>query len=259
MNVAALLRSTLAADPALTDRWFVTNGSGAVGPVALELVARGIEAGKIALDSCFVRHETWKIWRALSELPVPTAGARPAEGEDESGVFARSVRDDALAALSTPAPDAKDVLAGAADLHDAALRLLSSAVERCAADGAILHRVDGDAAVAVSAHGPAMFDVIGARTSLVDPAVMAAAAGLTVVAEPTPGPAGAAMIQRLHRLGVPALGAVMIPVRPHGRLHAMLELGRRAPFRLADVAAVEALAAALAATIEAQGWAERAA
>ena len=37
----------------------------------------------------------------------------------------------------------------------------------------------------------------------------------------------------------------MVPIRPGGHLHAMIELGRRTPFRLADVAAIEALVVAL--------------
>ncbi len=242
MNIVKLLRSTLGSDPALSDSWFVTNGSGAVGPVALELVARGVEAGKVPLESCFVRHESWKIWRGLSDL---AADAPAADLEDESGVFSRSLREDALAQGAPTVVGAEVALADAADLQDALLRLLSTAVERCGADGAILHRVEGDAAIAVSAHGPAMFEVVGARTSLIDPVVMAAAAGLTVIAEPTPGPAGAAMIGRLERLGVAAVSAVMVPIRPGGHLHAMIELGRRTPFRLADVAAIEALVVAL--------------
>src|SRR4051794_30605682 len=50
-----------------SDRWYVTNGTHAVGPVNLDLLARGIEAGKIPLGS-FVRHEGWKVWRPLVEV-----------------------------------------------------------------------------------------------------------------------------------------------------------------------------------------------
>jgi hypothetical protein len=255
MHISKLLRATLGADSSVSDRWFVTNGSGAVGPVPLDLVARGIEAGKVSIEACYVRHETWKVWRALAEVGVSNATM----ADDESGVFEREVRDEALAAFNVPAAPAVDPLDGAADLHDAVLRLLAKAVERAGAEVALLHRLEGEGAVAVSAHGPKMFDAIGARTSLVDPAVMAAAAGLTVVAEPTPGPAGAASLHRLQKLGVAALASVMVPVRPHGQLVAMLELGRRSPFRLADVAAVEAIVASVVEAIEAQGWARRAA
>src|SRR3954451_16775340 len=50
-----------------TDRWYVTNGATSVGPVNLDLLARGVEAGKVPVES-FVRHEAWKVWRPLREL-----------------------------------------------------------------------------------------------------------------------------------------------------------------------------------------------
>ena len=38
-----------------SDRWFVTNGVVAVGPVTFELVLRGVATGRISTSS-FVRH-----------------------------------------------------------------------------------------------------------------------------------------------------------------------------------------------------------
>src|SRR5262245_21086336 len=69
MTVVRLRYDILRADRATADRWYITNGSTAVGPVALELVERAIEAGKIPVES-YIRHELWKIWRPLSELCV---------------------------------------------------------------------------------------------------------------------------------------------------------------------------------------------
>src|SRR5262249_61584596 len=46
------------------DRWYVTIGHAAVGPVNLDLIARGVEAGKVPLGA-FVRHEQWTVWRPL--------------------------------------------------------------------------------------------------------------------------------------------------------------------------------------------------
>ena len=48
-------------------------------------------------------------------------------------------------------------------------------------------------------------------------------------------------------------GALMIPIRPHGRLSGILEIGRRAPFRSAEIASLEALVEALVDKLE--GWA----
>ena len=49
------------------DRWYVTDGANSVGPVRLDLLARGVEAGRVPLES-FVRHEAWKVWRPLTDF-----------------------------------------------------------------------------------------------------------------------------------------------------------------------------------------------
>lgn len=58
-------------DPARTtpDRWYVTNGVNAVGPVDTHLLARGIAAGKVPMDA-FIRHVSWKVWKPLEELAI---------------------------------------------------------------------------------------------------------------------------------------------------------------------------------------------
>jgi hypothetical protein len=53
----------------IADRWYVSTGDAAVGPVGLELIARGVAAGKVPPEA-FVRHEAWKVWRPLTELAV---------------------------------------------------------------------------------------------------------------------------------------------------------------------------------------------
>ena len=49
-------------------------------------------------------------------------------------------------------------------------------------------------------------------------------------------------------------GAFMIPIRPHGRLLGMLEIGRRDVFRVREIAEVELLVDALVNKIETLGW-----
>src|SRR5581483_7192502 len=49
------------------DEWYVTDGATAVGPVGLELLARGISAGRVPPDA-FVRHASWGNWRGLAYL-----------------------------------------------------------------------------------------------------------------------------------------------------------------------------------------------
>lgn len=355
MTIVRLRADILRADRASADRWYVTNGATAVGPVALELVERGIEAGKIPVDS-YIRHEAWKIWRPLSELcvqtevkpidplgtPLPTAMpshagfdpretvmqprmapptppisvtpvllpapdslpsvpaqpslvATPSETdvdhlaepvsttippilsledavevdpadvlEDDPSTPARKSQPNARISVEhitlpprEPAPTEKvtgDPLNGADQLKDALLLLSGVIFREVGCEGVMVHRVDDDGAVAVVAHGPRMFDVIGLRTRLLDPAIVAAAAGMLVVAEPTPGPAGEAILSRLHKLGVAGAGAVMIPIRPNGRLFGTLEMGQTGAFTGAAIAKAEGFVRVVTAKIEEAGW-----
>ena len=230
-----------------SDRWYVTNGATSVGPINLDLLARGVEAGKVPVES-FVRHEAWKVWRPLGEL---------AEITDDDGmpIVGRPSTDD-LSVGGTRPSISQDLLpvgavAGAVDRRDALLLLLAAAVARGHAEVGMIHELNNDGAVTVSAHGPQVFEAMGMRTRLLDPALVAAAAGILVLAEPTPGPAGQAMIDRLSRLGMPVTGAVMLPIRPRGRLYGTIELGRRSPFRAIEVAGLEALVDALVFKLEA--------
>jgi hypothetical protein len=81
MRCVKLFEDLLSAERGFADRWYVTNGEEAVGPVNLDLLARGIESGKVPLDS-FVRNEAWTVWRPLSDIAMvsmvaSTTGAEP--------------------------------------------------------------------------------------------------------------------------------------------------------------------------------------
>jgi len=62
-------------DGGISDRWFVTNGVVAVGPISYELVLRGVAYGRIPAGS-FVRHESWQVWRRLEDIEAQSAGNR---------------------------------------------------------------------------------------------------------------------------------------------------------------------------------------
>jgi len=227
------------------DRWYVTTGNTAVGPVNLDLLARGVEAGKVPIEA-FVRHEGWKVWRPLSELAVIISDdfAGTESTDDISEVGRPSTPND-----FSPA----DAIDGAGDRREALLLLMTAAVVRGGADVAIVHEVDDDGAVAVCAHGPVMFDALELRVARDDDALLAASTGATVVAEPAPGPAGQAILNRLGLLAGALDGALMIPIRPGGHLVGMIELGRKAPFRSAEIVSLEALVDALVQKLEAGG------
>jgi len=270
MQNVKMLADVLDVARSSTDRWYVTNGATAVGPVNLELLTRGLEAGKVPISS-FVRHEAWKVWRPVCEIAEITDDNGELAGdvgrisiEDIfGGVSQPSIPVEASSQPSMPtapapaqsrgrAPEPSgEIVAAAADRRDALLLLLAAAVSRGHAEVAMIHEVADDGADAVCAHGPQVFEAMGLRTRLLDPALLAAAAGAIVVSEPTPGPAGQAIIARLSLLGVPVESAVMLPIRPHGRLFGTIELGRRTAFRPRDVAGLETLVEAVVCKLEA--------
>jgi hypothetical protein len=249
------------------DRWYVSTGHAAVGPVNLDLIARGVQAGKVPLEA-FVRHEAWKVWRPITELAeissvsvgpqaAPHPGAPPSRqvSMGPQGDADRASTDD-IAEVGRPStPDdfsPADAVEGASDHREALALLMTSAVVRGAAEAALVHLADDEGAAVVCAHGAHQQELVGARTALLDPALVAASAGVVVVAEPDPGPAGRAILGRLSRLagGAALDGALMIPIRPRDRLLGMIELGRAVPFRTAEIAALEALVDALVAELE---------
>jgi hypothetical protein len=166
---------------------------------------------------------------------------------------------DDIVGLARPAESVdrlpEDELTGANDLSEALLLLLGGAVKRAKADAAMLHRMADEGATVLCAHGPKMVEVLGLKTRLLDPAVVAAAGGHIVVSEPAPGPAGEATLARLRKLGVDPESSAMFPLRPRGRLLGILELGKTVRLSPREIASVDALVGAFVARAEAAGWA----
>ena len=54
------------------DRWFVTDGVAAVGPVSYNSCVAASRSGRIPSGS-FVRHDSWKIWRRLEARQLSAA------------------------------------------------------------------------------------------------------------------------------------------------------------------------------------------
>jgi hypothetical protein len=259
MRSVKLLTDAVGGSAGVADRWYVSDGAKAVGPVGLELIARGIEAGKVPLES-YVRHEAWKVWRPLKELavvqidsaaPTPPYHPRPREtmpcSIDDVTLPGRPVFPEEIIP--------SDALAGAADLEDALHLLLNAAVLRLNADAALVHVVRPDGALVLYAHGPFARTTVGEKTSLLDPVMAAAIVGSAVVTEPTPGPAGHALLDRLLHLGVACDAACMIPVVLFGQLAATLEIGRTTTrLRASEIAGIDELVDALVTRAETDHW-----
>lgn len=208
------------------------------------------------------RPQASSVPRPISVPPPPPArSAQPSVPQISQGAVAIGdiqPQTDDVSGYARPADSGdalpSDDLAGANDLSEGLLLLLGAAVKRAHADVALLHRMADEGATVLCAHGPNMVDVLGSRTRLLDAAVVAAAGGHQVVAEPVPGPAGEATRNRLCKLGAEPDGVVMMPIRPRGRLLGLLELGKRERFTMRELALAEALVIAFVARAEALGW-----
>lgn len=147
-----------------------------------------------------------------------------------------------------------DELASAKDLSDALLLLLTAVVRRAPAEVGLVHKMADDGATVVCAHGPNGIDLLGTRARLLDPAIVAAAGGNIVIAEPAPGPAGDATLARMRKVGIDCEGAVMFPLRPRGRLLGFLEIGKAERFGLRGILRAEDLVRAFVTKAETLGW-----
>jgi len=270
-------------DMSVADRWYVTNGVVAVGPVSFDLLRRGVAEGRIPPGS-FIRHESWKVWRRLGDIEALTAAGRRETVQHLAGISssaeerASSPHNEAppppsSAELSAPVadPDAPPpsvrpvavdpvgVLQSANDLDEALLLALSTAVTAAAAHIGLIHRVRMDlgATVTAFAHGPNAELLLGKRLLPEDVALLAAQDGHTVMGEPQLGEAGRYIAGRIGRCIPAPRGVAMVPLCMHGRLTAILELGRRwRPFRAREVARAEDVLDALAERAIVMGWFE---
>ncbi|HMJ15470.1 MAG TPA: DUF4339 domain-containing protein [Polyangiaceae bacterium] len=267
----------------VTDRWYVTNGVVALGPVAFALLTRGIASGKIPTNS-YIRHESWKVWRRLEDIGQLSDSSRdviarqlaqisadvearanseasePPPPPSSSELARRSDSDSEPPRRSTFRPAAVDpvgVLASAADFDDALLLTLSTAVTASASEVGLLHRVRSYPGLTVTAfaHGPNTEHLLGERLTVDDPSLSAAQAGNTIMGEPLLGEAGRYIAGRVCRCLPEVCAVAMVPLRILGELVGMIEIGRRwRPFRARELARVEDIADALAERAVVMGW-----
>jgi hypothetical protein len=265
-----------------TDQWFVTNGVVAVGPVDFDRLARDVAHGQIPTGS-FVRHQSWKVWRELSEIGRLSAADREetvrrlagiSHGAEERAADPRSTppppleipSESARASLDTHPPlssvrpasvDPVGVMASARHLEDALLLTLSTSIAAAKAEAGLLHRARPELGAVVTsyAHGPGSEALLGARLTADDPSLAAAESGRTVLGEPQLGDAGRYIAGRLTPILGAVRGVAMVPVVVFGRLVAVVELGRaNTPFRAREIARVEDVIEALSARVVIEGW-----
>lgn len=170
--------------------------------------------------------------RAASALPRVEARGRRSKGAEAATLGAEADLGGAGAALRRAAADRTSVEP-----------LLTAAVEATGADAGLLLMPGDGGYVVRAAFGAGKFDVLGMRVPLLDAVTIAAAAGTTILAEPSAGPIGRVLSERIARAGSMGEGALMVPVlgpadRRGPRLLAVLELGRAKPFTLAELAAL---------------------
>jgi hypothetical protein len=264
MNDKPLARLAALVGSDAPDEWYVTDGATAVGPVTLELLARGLAAGKVPSDA-FVRHESWNGWRDLGDLaehdpsfdPRRTFRVLPAAKLPPEKIEPRETLDSIDLVEDVDEPAARQPLSAfdaATDLSEALLLLMATVVEELGVSAALVHRATGDHAIVACSHGPRMFELLGERLPQSDPVLFAAKQAQTLFAEPVPGVGGRTIKKRLSRLGARVEGAFMVPIVEGGRLLALLEGGRLKPLSARDVAKVEELAASLVDAAKRAGW-----
>jgi len=205
--------------------WFVSDGDDVIGPISMELVARGVASEKVPLGA-FVRRGDWADWLRVEDV------AQLREGES-SGLHKSSLS------------SALETIGGASTVGESALYLLSSAVEQVGSEGGLVHLLNpqGDALRTSCAHGPSAADVLGALVWREDLAVSAVERGET----PDEWARGMTCA-RLRALGVSTGDVIVVPIRSGGETLGMLEVGGRTdgrPYSAADVMFVERLACAV--------------
>lgn len=267
-----------------SDRWFVTNGVVALGPVSFELVLRGVAYGRIPAGS-FIRHESWQVWRRLEDIESQSSSTRRqviaqlAQHSDGAEKRARSVFslppppptgaelssrtenvDRAARASFRPAAvDPVGVLANVNELSEALLLTVVTAATASAADFGLVHRVRADigAAITVGGHGPATEHLLGERLADDDPTLTAARGGHSVLTEPQCGEVGRYLLGRMTRCSGEVKSVAMVPLLIYGELIALFEVGRKSrPFRAREIGRVEDVVEALAERSVVMGWAE---
>jgi hypothetical protein len=216
--------------PSPSPVWFVSNGENTVGPVATDLLKRGVEYGKIPY-SCVVSPPAGS-WRRLEGVREIAALWR------RSSVSARSPVTERLAGLESLAP------ARIRDQDEVCYQVTRLAIALTGAESAMFHFCERKS-WSMSTRcvlGPMSQEMLYERLSPMDPLLRSAIRG-TPIFGPQHGPAERALAKRFATTRGGVGGAAMIPIFVGSSLRAMLELSRPAhAFRRDDLQRAERIA-----------------
>ena len=222
-------------DGAADDRWYVTNGVVATGPIGFNLLSRGIAHGRVSLTA-FVRHASWRVWRRLKELEhldvsernslvkrlaLASSSVEPRDPQHDSGETLR-VRNDydsqPPSTLRPPPIDPVGVLASASCLADALMLCVTTAMTAASADVALLLRATSTGHLRVeSTSGAGSELLLGESLSPSDAASASVRAGRALIAEARDGAAARSVSARMERAAGHVAARGRTGSRPRGR------------------------------------------
>ena len=203
--------------------WYVTNGDAVIGPIATDLLLRGVATSRIP-EYCLVAQASWTRWRELRhirEFSRSQSAQRWTCGEKElveSGL-------------------AEDLVKRAPDAGEALLYAMQAAVNATRASSALVHRAREPfvGLVTSSAHGRGVEAQLGEVIAHHDASFEQACLREVIMGDPQERAATRAIARRFARSSDELAGVAMVPVYDGATLLAMIELARvDHPFRARD-------------------------
>jgi hypothetical protein len=216
--------------PSPSPVWFVSNGENTVGPVATDLLKRGVAYGKIPY-SCVVR-PTAGSWRWLEAVREIAALWKRSRAPAPSPVTER------LSQLESLAP------ARIRDQDEVCYQVTRLAIALTGAESGMFHFRERKAWSLTTrcVLGPMSKEMLYERLPPMDPLLRWAQTGTPIFGRPD-GPAQRALAKRFATTQGGVGGAAMIPIFVGSNLRAMLELSRPArAFRRDDLQRAERIA-----------------
>lgn len=225
-------------NPPSAPEWLVSNGKVTVGPVATDLLLRGVMHGRVPSTS-WVRQTGWQSWREVGKIREVSALRRVLDRTLDERYTERASLSEGIAALAL-----------ASDVGEAWLIALHAVAHATSATVGLAHRLREPLLLPTTScvfEGPS--ELLGEVLPWFDPAFALARCGGFALGRADTGVVERALSERLGR-GQRLLGVAMLPITISGELCGMLELGRADhPFRDSDAAELADFARRVAAVL----------